>query len=541
MTREVSAAPSPSVPPPSEAQENTPGSKEHHSQSPLHNSWFRGLGIGMTAAGMAMSSIRQYVAALQTEEAQEGATVILFQPKLSLDVVRTSEKPLLRSSFDSVRIQAPDSITSETVKSEIAELKILAQSRTAESIKEIEKWDQGATLAWNRIARDLVSEMKLNPVEASRAYALLSVAQHDALLAARQAQEEFCRPAPSAIDSSLSAVGHASSPSYPSDHAAVASASRMVLAYIFPQKLDVLNRQAEQHTDSRLQGGLNLRSDIIEGDRIGRAVALRVIEYAAHDNPGAEAASTAPQGPGIWRSSATPPTPGLHPEWGKVRPWNMESGSQFRPEPPPAFESKEFKAALAEVRLISETRSPEQLRIATFWADGPGSATPPGHWNQIATELIQKYGLNDSQSSHVYATLNMAMADAGIACWDAKYSFWLIRPSQVDAAITTPVGLPNFPSYVSGHSTFSAAAAEVLSYFFPAEAKDLQSKAQEASMSRVYGGIHYRFDAEKGLELGHKVGVLAVERAVAHSMTPIPADQKNLQDWFKGLEASPQK
>jgi membrane-associated phospholipid phosphatase len=106
----------------------------------------------------------------------------------------------------------------------------------------------------------------------------------------------------------------------------------------------------------------------------------------------------------------------------------------------------------------------------------------------------------------------MAMMDAGIACWDGKYHYMLIRPPQVEPSITTPIGLPNFPSYPSSHACFSGAGAETLAYAFPAERGYLTAKAEEAAMSRVYAGIHYRFDSTAGLELGRDVARLAVER-----------------------------
>jgi membrane-associated phospholipid phosphatase len=108
--------------------------------------------------------------------------------------------------------------------------------------------------------------------------------------------------------------------------------------------------------------------------------------------------------------------------------------------------------------------------------------------------------------------MNMALMDAGISCWDAKFHYSLMRPSQADPAITTPVGLPNFPTYTSGHATFSGAASEVLVYLFPDQKDKVNAMAEEAALSRLYGGIHYRFDNEVGLAEGRAVGDLAVKR-----------------------------
>jgi membrane-associated phospholipid phosphatase len=211
----------------------------------------------------------------------------------------------------------------------------------------------------------------------------------------------------------------------------------------------------------------------------------------------------------MWYSSLDPARPPLLPLWGMVRPWFMSSGDEFRPGPPPAFGSPEFVRALAEVRSYSDQRTPGQLQIALFWADGPGTATPPGHWNEIAADLIRRYHLDEQRAARVLAYMNTAVMDAGISCWDAKFEYWLIRPSQADPEITTPVGLPNFPSYTSGHASFSGAASEVLGHYFPAERRRMRSLADEAAMSRVYGGIHYRFDSDRGLEAGQAIGRLA--------------------------------
>jgi membrane-associated phospholipid phosphatase len=220
----------------------------------------------------------------------------------------------------------------------------------------------------------------------------------------------------------------------------------------------------------------------------------------------------------MWFSSTG--TPPLRPAWGRVRPWLMHSTDQVRPAPPPAFGSPEFLSALAEVRDISASRTPEQLEIALFWADGAGTSTPPGHWNAIAEDLILRHALNEQRAARVLALLNMALMDAGIACWDAKFTYWLLRPSQADATISTPVGLPNFPSFTSGHATFSGAASTVLAHEFPAEVRRLRAMAEEAALSRLYGGIHYRFDNEQGLAAGRAIGALAVERGRSEELAP---------------------
>lgn len=156
----------------------------------------------------------------------------------------------------------------------------------------------------------------------------------------------------------------------------------------------------------------------------------------------------------------------------------------------------------------------EWRSIANFWQDGLGTYTPPGHWNKIALDYIIKYKLNPLRTTRTLAYINMAMMDAGISCWDAKYYYHFPRPIQTIPGYKTIAGTPNFPSYTSGHSVFSAAAATVLSYIFPEDAGTFNDWAVEAAVSRVYGGIHYRFDAEVGTEQGIEVAEFTVNKAV---------------------------
>jgi membrane-associated phospholipid phosphatase len=153
------------------------------------------------------------------------------------------------------------------------------------------------------------------------------------------------------------------------------------------------------------------------------------------------------------------------------------------------------------------------MKMIDFWADGVATPTPPGHWNDIAAEDFLTQNFSEVRWARNMALLNMAMMDAAIACWDAKYVYFNPRPSQVDPDIKTLTGLPNFPSYISGHSTFSAAAATILGHLLPSRATAYNSMAQEAEMSRLYGGIHYRSDIEVGYTVGQKVGGYAVKRA----------------------------
>ena len=346
-----------------------------------------------------------------------------------------------------------------------------------------------ASVRWNAIARDLVAARRIDPPMAARFYAMLGVAQYSAITSALRAEHLSSK--------AREAVGRA----------AVVAASASVLAVEFPDDLALIRASEAFDVSDLFANGAHSRS-LTDAVAVGRAAAQRVLDRAARDGFDRTWTGTVPTGAGLWFTRVDNASP-LRPAWGKVRPWLLRSGDQFRPPPPPTFASPAFAAALHEVRAISDNRTPGQLAIAIFWADGAGTSTPPGHWNAIAADLIAKRHLDEERAALTFALLNMSLMDAGIACWDAKYTYWLIRPSQADPLITTPVGLPYFPSYVSGHATFSGAASTVLGALFPADRRALDAMANEAALSRMYGGIHYRFDNERGLELGRRIGTIA--------------------------------
>jgi hypothetical protein len=216
-----------------------------------------------------------------------------------------------------------------------------------------------------------------------------------------------------------------------------------------------------------------------------------------------------------WLSLESPARPPMLPLFGNVRTWSMTSAELIatRPAAPFPVASAQMAAEVAEVRRTTERLTRAQRAIAQKWNDGAGTYTPPGHWNDIATDYIRDARYSEVRAARAFALLNMAMHDASVACWDAKYLYFNPRPSQLDPAIRTDIGLPNFPAYPSGHSTFSAAAAEVLSYLFPSDAANFRAMADEAGMSRLYGGIHYRNDITEGKAHGERVAAFTLRFA----------------------------
>lgn len=365
----------------------------------------------------------------------------------------------------------------------------IASERDAKKIS-----DTVASVRWNGIARGLVDTYrpKMGQQAALRAMTYLSLAQYNAVVAAEKADENDTDP---------------------SEQGAVAGASAAVLTYLFPLAATFIETQvADQRAAPEQPGEKHTNFDA--GEHVGRGVGADVVAHAQTDRFDAVWTGTVPTGPGKWIASGPPVFPLL----GQMRTFFMTSGSQFRPGPPPTFGSPEFLAALAEIRQFSDTRTAEQISIARFWAMATGTLVA-GYWNEQASALIVDRGMSERAAAHAFALMNMAAMDANIACHDAKYTYWFIRPPQADPGIKliladptgVAVGMPNHPSYPSNHACISGTAANILSHLFPSSKSHLASLAQEAAISRLYAGIHYRFDLDAGLVIAGEVSDLAID------------------------------
>ena len=316
---------------------------------------------------------------------------------------------------------------------------------------------------------------------AGRVNAYFSLAQYQAALAADQAKH---------------------GQSQPSLAGAVAAASAVVLKQFYPLDVTLINAElVAQRTEAPL--GTEHNKDYQLGESIGNQIGADVLAFAATDNFGATSPGTPPAGAGYWVSSGSPIVRGGL----GARPFFLASGNELRLPPPPAFGSAEFLSALAEVRAFSDARTADQIAVTRAWVPFSGVV-----FNGIATTFIDKYRRSELEAARILAYANAAAFDAIIACFDTKFAYWYIRPTQADAGITLAVGLPNHPSYPSAHSCETGAFQAVLGDAFPAEHTVLEETGQEASMSRVYGGLHYRFDGDDGLALGRAAGRLALAR-----------------------------
>ncbi len=382
-----------------------------------------------------------------------------------------------------------------------------------------------AVLGWNQAALDAIKTDKTNPPIASRNLAILETAVFDAVNGLTAFYDAY-------------KIDHGIDPSA-SVEAAASQAAYRVLTELYP------NQKAT--FDAILNGYLQ---DLPAGDFVtkglayGKAVAEAALADRVDDGSKTAVPYTVSTEIGQWQPTSAVTSP-LLPQWGQVTPFALENSSQFRPDAPPALSSSEYAEDFNQTKdigsLNSTTRTADQTEIAKFWADGSGTYTPPGHWNSIATQLLSQNNASLAESAHTLGVLSIALADAAIACWEAKYTFDTWRPvtaiRQADAdgnhattADTTwqpLIATPPFPEYTSGHSTFSAAAATVLtelmgenvsfttsSIGLPGVTRSFtsfQQAAQEAGLSRIYGGIHFLSANTNGLETGENIGDYIIE------------------------------
>ncbi len=422
---------------------------------------------------------------------------------------------------------APPADGSPQARAEIDEIVRLQSQRTMTTDSLVQAWNVLPTKPWHEKTLDLLGfywpllpdVRYATPVRSARILSLVNVAMYDGMVAAWNAKYAYDRHAPAVVDHRVHPlVDIAGVPSYPSEHAAAAAAAASVLSFLFPFE-DTLAFHALAHDagESRILAGVAYRSDVDAGYAIGRAVAMRIIARASVDGSDTPWGSIFPTEQYSWQP--TPPkrvgVP-FDPMAGIWRTWVISSGSAFRPEPPPLPGSARFAADLAELQRLSTSRTTAQADTARYWA----TEAPSSRWEVFMEDEIARHRLGPMHAARALALASVSMNDALIACWDAKFHYWLERPITADTTIRTAFSTPPFPSYPSGHSTQSAAAAEVFAYLFPDMAQYYHAKAEEASRSRVLAGIHYRFDIEAGEALGAKVGQAAVAWARADSHAP---------------------
>lgn len=394
---------------------------------------------------------------------------------------------------------------------------------------------QDPVLIWNRATVDAIRATNTPPPRAARLLAITHAAVHDAVNGIVGRYEQYLVPPGATAPASASA--------------AATAAAYTVLSGLLPSQLTPLTTLRDQEL-AALPAGLARTNGVQWGTHVAQQL------LAARANDGANAVVTFPgsTAPGWWRPTESfggQVLPALLPQWGQVTCFTLPAASGLRPGAPPALPSIHYALEVMQVRewggQQSQRRNAEQTEIAHFWAYGPNTATPPGHWNQVADAVVAGSNLDLAARARLYALLNLAMADAAIVSWECKYTYSLWRPitaiqladqdgnrwTAADPNWRPLLPTPPFPEYVSGHSTFSGAAAAVLAAQFGDKErfsvgsddlpgvrrhyKRFSEAAWESGMSRIYGGIHFLSGNLEGLVLGDRVG----RHAIASVLRPV--------------------
>ncbi|KAB2668332.1 MAG: vanadium-dependent haloperoxidase [Verrucomicrobia bacterium] len=391
-------------------------------------------------------------------------------------------------------------------------------------------WAANPVLKWNALALDAIRFANTPPPAASRHLAILHVAIHDAI---------------QGPDGTHAAYGsHTNPPPAFSREAALAAAANHVLRYSYPAFTPTFDAALEAQFVGIPEG-----TERTAGLAWGRRVALDILRERELDGATYGVEFRSSPGPGRWEP--TPPLfqSALLPQWASLKPFVLARPDQFRPPGPTPLAGAEWARQFNQVKSLGATngtaRTREQTEIAWFWADGVGTESPPGRWNEVAQQLALARKLSTAETARLLALLNLALADAGIACWDAKYAHNYWRPiAAIRAAAsdgnpdTAPdpqwrplLVTPPFPEYPSGHSTFSGAAAALLEAYaggdrfafalrsdglFGTERRyrRFSEAAQEAGMSRIYGGIHFLGANVDGLKTGRQIGTYVFRHAL---------------------------
>ncbi|MDT7833571.1 Ig-like domain-containing protein, partial [Aquabacterium sp. OR-4] len=405
------------------------------------------------------------------------------------------------------------------------------------TVTRVETTQTDAVLTWNDIALRAIQLDVTDPPVATRNLALVSLAQYDTLAAIEGTPAYL-------VQRSVSGAVNA--------QAAVAVAAHRILSLTYPAQKTVLDAALASSLASIADGAAK-----DAGITLGLSVADAVLAIRANDGSNAFTEYAGSTAVGQWRPTGPIFDVAENPHWASVTPFALSSPGEFRPSAPPTVDSAAYATALNEIKSLgsatSSTRTADQTQQAHFWADGKGSTTPPGHWNQIASQVALTKGNSLSANARLFAQLNVALADAAIACWDAKYFYGAWRPETAihDAELDNNAATtdddnwrsllitPPHPDYVSGHSTFSAAAAAVLGNAFgdntafsttsatlPGVTRSFSSftqAAEEAGRSRVYGGIHFEYANQAGKALGQNVAQAVLQKFALAQDTQAPS------------------
>ena len=419
------------------------------------------------------------------------AFLIVIQLQAQVEPGAGTWKTWFITSGRDYRLPAPSSY-----KNEVAEVLSRQQNLDATAKQQIIFWNAGAPgYRWQEMMN------KLWAVDTGRyailANMLLGTATYDATIAAWDTKYAYKRPRPFIADSRIKIhTVKPESPSYPCEHSVAAGVAVAIFSKFFPKLADSVNGMAQQLMDSRIAAGVAFPSDTREGFALGKRIAEKEIEHTRDYVTTAQWDGKVPDKPGLWKGKFA-----MFPMAGQNKTVVLASGSEFRPGPPPDF-AKEME----EMKNYKQTF--RSLSNAFYWAN-------QSWFMEILPKKMfeQNLQFNPPRAARINAVVNVASYDGFVACWDAKYTYWGIRPGQYDTTYRPAIFMtPPFPGYPSGHAAISGTMAEIYSYFFPAEKDLFHQKAKEAAESRFQAGIHFRSDNDVALELGKKVAIKVIER-----------------------------
>ncbi len=394
-----------------------------------------------------------------------------------------------------VIIEAPPSAAK--TKLEIQLVKDRMSKLDTKKMEQIRYWNSGApTYRWNQIAPALIYQKPESMLRTPTAW--MNIAIYDATILAWKEKVRYKRERPSIADPSIKPVVNVPATySYPCEHSVTAAAAAYMLAYFFPEKADSILKLAKSASQSRIDAGVQLSSDVEAGWKLGEEVAIQIIEKAKDDGSTQVWNGVMNKDPKKWTGSYP-----MGITLASFKPIVLSSPDQFRPPAPPDFE-----ADMKELKNFKQTS--RTLYQAHYWANNGGF----DFWSEVAALKMFEYNMmNDVPAvARIYTVLHTAYHEATIAIMDAKYAYWGIRPNQYDTTYKPQIQTPTFPGYPSGHAAGAATTSAVLEYFFPADARQFQQYAKNCAESRFYAGIHFRIDNETGLKMGKNLGKYVVE------------------------------
>ena len=424
---------------------------------------------------------------------------MVFQLQAQVEPQAGNWKTWFITSGKDYRLPAPSSY-----KNEIPEVLARQRNLDTKTNQQIIFWNAGSPgYHWQEMMN------KLWAVDTGRygalANMLLGVAIYDATIAAWDTKYAYKRPRPFVADNKIKIYTvKPESPSFPCENSVAAGVAVTIFSHFYPAMADSVKRLAQQQMDSRVAAGVAFPSDTRAGFELGKKIAEKEIEQTKDYVSTVAWDGKIPDKPRSWRGKFA-----MLPLAGKNKTVVLESGSEFRPGPPPDF-AKEME----EMKNYKQTF--RSLSNAFYWAN------QSWFMDNLAKKIFENnLHLNPPRAARINAVVNVTSYDAFVACWDAKYTYWGIRPNQYDTTFRPAIIVtPPFPGYPSGHAALSSAMAEIYSYFFPDEKDLFRQKAKDAAESRFQAGIHFRTDNEVALELGKKVATKIIQRVKADGADP---------------------